>query len=142
MDTVSKSQINHILRLMMEDPMIGGATTNLTGAAYAQNAQDVYQDLGQSELEGFRDSDQPIQELPVNETYTDKEVKMAKRFIHLLGGRERARKLLDKVISADEMIGVRDDGANDRRSIETIASLIPSEVDYPTDYSPSFNPSR
>lgn len=141
MNTQPRSHIDIILKLMNEDPMIGGATTNLTGASYAQNAQDVYQELGSNDLAGFKSSNVQINELPVNETYTEKEVKIAKRFIHLLGDKERARRLLDKVIAADEMIGIEDSAVADQNNIEKIASLIPSEVDHPTDYSPAFNPS-
>jgi hypothetical protein len=125
---------------MNEDPMSGGSTENLTGATQAQDAQNIYQDLGTNYLPGIKQSGR-LDTLSVNETFTEKEVKIAKKFISLVGGQERAATLLDKVIAADQMIGVESEEELDRQNIEKIAEIMPTEVDYPTDYSSAFNPS-
>lgn len=142
MSTVSNKSIQKILYLMNENSTIGGATANLSGAAYAQEAS--FPSMGQSIMQGFNDEGQ-IDELEVNESYTEKEVKIARRFIKLLGGSERARDLLEKVISADSIIGIEEPEQyqedREKSQIDQIAMMVPSEVDTPTDYSARFNPS-
>lgn len=142
MSTVSNKSIQQILYLMNENSMVGGATANLSGAAYAQEAS--FPSMGQNIMQGFN-SEGPIEELEVNESYTEKEVKIARRFIKLLGGDERARDLLEKVISADSIIGVEEPEQaqedHEKSQIDQIATMVPNDVDMPTDYSSRFNPS-
>jgi len=140
--TVSNKSIQKILYLMNENSMIGGSTPNLTGAAYAQEGS--IPSMGQNIMQGFN-SGEPIDELEINETYTEKEVKLTRRYIQLLGGGERARDLLEKVISADNIIGVEEPEQQqenrEKNQIDQIAMMVPSEVDTPTDFSSRFNPS-
>jgi hypothetical protein len=100
--------------------------------------------MGQNIMQGFN-SGEPIDELEINETYTEKEVKLTRRYIQLLGGGERARDLLEKVISADNIIGVEEPEQHqenrEKNQIDQIAMMVPSEVDTPTDFSSRFNPS-
>ena len=142
MNVVSNNSIKQILRLMTEDQTIGGSTSNLSGAKYAQDAQSAYQDMGHNTLNGFNSEENQFEDLSVGEKYTEREVKIAKRFIALSGGSERARDLLEKTIQADQLLGISDsEEQQDRNDIEQIASVIPDQADFPTDYSSRFNPS-
>ena len=142
MNSVSNNSIKQILRLMTEDQTIGGSTANLSGARYAQDAENIYQDMGHNTLDGFNSDQQQFEDLDVGEKYTEREVKIAKRFIALTGGGERARDLLEKTIQADQLLGIStSEEEQDRNDIEQIASIIPDQADFPTDYSSRFNPS-
>ena len=134
----STRDISNILRLLNEDPMVSGSTSNLTGAKYAQEAE--MRDSGHHSLAGFNQNDLPTQDLTIGETFTEKEIRIGKRFIELAGGHERARDLLDKIIQSDHIFGITDDQA-DQAQIDMIAQSVPEEPDYPTDFSSRFNPS-
>lgn len=134
----SRQDISQILRLMNEDMNIPGSTENLTGARYAQEAE--LRDLGTNSLQGFTDETGQIEDLTIGETYTDKEIKIGRRFVELMGSHERARDLLDKIVQSDQIFGVTDE-ENDANQIEQIASNVPEMPDLATNFSARFDPS-
>jgi hypothetical protein len=72
------------------------------------------------------------------EEFTDKEMKMAKRFIELCGSADRVQELLDKALECEDCLGMIDDEEQDATIIAQIGEVIPSEVDMPT--ATNYNP--
>lgn len=77
---------------------------------------------------------------PEEPQFTDLELKLAKRFLELIGGPERARDLINKCDECQECLGLV--GDDDENTITSISQNIPSDVDLPTQNSSSlYNPS-
>jgi hypothetical protein len=85
------------------------------------------------------------------EGFTSKELKIAKRFVELMGGADRARDALDKVDECMECLDIIDDKPQDEEGmdasmIERLAGLMPMLPDLPTsaknkmDLSTLYNP--
>lgn len=85
--------------------------------------------------------------------FSEKDLKIAKRFIELMGGADRARAAVDKVDEGQEFLGLLDDeecengGCDDGDAgmIAKLAGLLPSMPDLPTgkqsmDVSSLYNP--
>ena len=132
----SQQDINRILRLMNEDMNVPGSTQNLSGAKYAQEAE--MNELGTNILPGFNTEMNSTEDLTVGETFSDREVKIGKRFIELLGGHNRARDLLDKIIQSDQIFGITDD-QQDAAQIGQIADDTPDHPDFASDFTPNFS---
>ena len=131
------SEVMRISQLMEDVPPSGG-TSHMSGASTAQIPMMVQPDVTTlvSEPRGYGETqeDQP--------EFTELELKIATRFIELVGGAEKARDLINKCDECQECLGlVADDG----ESIENIANIIPSNSDLPTprgaDMSSLYNPS-
>lgn len=140
-EKVNESMDNEINRIaeLLEDVAPSGGTSHLTGASTAQIAMMVPPDITTvtSDMPGYGDTTEP--EEP---QFTELELKLARRFIELVGGAERARDLVNKCDECEECLGLVSDDDND--SIEGMASVIPSDVDLPTprgvDISSLYNP--
>ncbi len=66
------------------------------------------------------------------EGYTSKELKIAKKFIELMGSADRAREILDKVDDCLECLDIVDEQpADDASAIEKMAGLMPMLPDLP-----------
>lgn len=72
--------------------------------------------------------------------FSELELRLADRFIELVGGADRARDLINKCDECHDCLGL----VNDDDAIDDIAKSVPSEVDYPTingtDLSSLYNP--
>jgi hypothetical protein len=115
--------------LVTEDP---GMTSILSGASSAQNAQSLPFD-GDASISVVKIQEEP-DELEEPEGYTAKELKLAKRFVELVGGADRARELIDKVDDCEDCLQIIDDEEVQRRDaaeIEKMAGLIPGLPDLP-----------
>lgn len=83
------------------------------------------------------------------EGYSESELKIAKRFVELIGGCDRARELLDKVAECEECLGLLDDegSGSDENTIQKMAVMMPLQPDLPTsvkngmDLASLYNPS-
>lgn len=120
---------------LLENIGAPGATSILTGASMAQDEMEcVGQEFATDNI-GYGSDTEPEQT-----EFSDLEFKLAKRFLELIGGAERARDLIDKCDECQECLGL----VSDEDQIETISGMIPSDVDLPTmqskDLSPLYNP--
>jgi hypothetical protein len=88
-----------------------------------------------------------------DDEFTDKELKLAKRFVELIGGADRARAAVDKVDEGEEFLGLLDDEecadgecGPEGGLIARLAGMLPAMPDLPTgkmsmDVSSLYNPS-
>jgi hypothetical protein len=124
-------------RLMTEmDPMSGsgGSPGHMGGDNVAQHALTLMTinntPAGQSR---YDDQDE--------EGFTDDELKLAKRFIELVGSPERAVELLDRVGDCEECLGMIDDEEQDAANIDQISQGIPSDAGSPmSNFAAQFDP--
>lgn len=65
---------------------------------------------------------------------SDDELNLAKKFITMLGGVERAQKVMDKAAECEDCLGMVDTDEQDEQMIAHISSFIPSDVDMPMGY--------
>jgi hypothetical protein len=137
-----------IARLMTEGLVIEepGMTSMLSGATSAQQGQSLPFDADVSVV-SVQDNDDLEDD---SEGYTAQELKLAKRFIELVGSADRARELVDKVDDCEDCLQLIDDRESERRDlsqIEKMAGLLPDLPDLPmatravTDLSTLYNPS-
>lgn len=139
MRLASTNNIRNIAHLMeMENgsspsPSFGG------GNAMAQDALTLMTinntPMGQSQHENDALEDE----------FSDTELKLAKRFIDILGSVERAQNLLDKVSECEECLGMIDDdeetdNSDDAAVIGMISNAVPSSPDMPMNMSSQYNP--
>jgi hypothetical protein len=127
-----------IIMALLEDAGMPGSTSVLSGAASAQNTMlDQPEQYVDTSNIGYGVGTEP--EEP---EFTDLEMRLAKRFLELIGGPERARDLINKCDECEDCLGLV--GGDDESQISSISELIPSEVDLPTpsrsDLSSLYNP--
>lgn len=114
-----------IARLMFEEagpisPMSGSMSQSAMGGP-------------ETEVE-FLTADDPS-ELQEDKPFSENDLKIAKRFVELVGGVDRARELLDKIDECEDCIGLVDDEGmeeHDSSEITKLAQMMPSMVDLPT----------
>jgi hypothetical protein len=77
------------------------------------------------------------------EGFTTQQLKIAKRFVELVGGAEKARALVDKVDECNECLDLIDDPseASDASAIQKLAGAMPGLPDLPMELSGLYNPS-
>jgi hypothetical protein len=83
-------------------------------------------------MAGMMDSDVVPQEDTYDENFSDDEMKLAKRFIELVGCPERAEGLLAKALEGFEYLGMIDDNETDAATIGVLAQGVPTDVDAPS----------
>ena len=72
---------------------------------------------------------------PEEESYaefSDEEMKLAKRFIEIVGCPERSEELLAKALEGFEYLGMIDDNETDAASIGAVAKAVPFDMDATT----------
>lgn len=67
-----------------------------------------------------------------NDEFTADELKIAKRFIELIGDVDRARDIIDRVDECQDCLGLIDDEYSDDETIEMISDMVPDSLDLPT----------
>jgi hypothetical protein len=93
-------------------------------------------------MAGMMGNDQNQDEYP---DFTDEEMKLAKRFIEIVGCPERAEELLAKAIEGLEYLGLVDDEVADSVTIDAVAQAMPLDVGAPSTVAhmvSSFDPSN
>lgn len=78
-------------------------------------------------------------------SFTATQLKIAKRFIELMGGAEKARAIVDKVDECEECLDLIDDddqvrGNSDSSMIDKISGMLPGLPDLPMELSNLYNP--
>lgn len=115
---MSKRTVDEISRLMCEmDPT--GATSDLSGGTLAQDAVSMtinQMPVGDEEAE-YEESE-----------CSEEELKLAKKFVELVGDPERARELVDKVADCEDCLGI----IGDEENIDMMADIMPDMPDMPT----------
>lgn len=112
---------------LLEDIGTPGTTSILSGASMAQLAMD--DDVAQI-ANGAESYEQTPQD---SDKYTALELRLAARFVELVGGSERACDLIKKIKEVQEVLDPdRQSAASDSQNIDAIAGLVPSDVDLPT----------
>lgn len=65
--------------------------------------------------------------------FTEEELQMAKRFLEAVGGADRARELLDKVVSCEDCLGlISDEDEDEELDIQRISDAMPEDVSMPS----------
>lgn len=131
--------INLILSIM-EDDMVPGRTP-MGGGIMAQTSM-AFPDNHSGDLLNPDNGGYGRDSSPEEPKFTDLELRLARRFMQLVGGIERARDLINRCDECEECLGLVDD--DDEQTIDGVASMIPDEVDMPTmrnDLSSLYNPS-
>ena len=125
-----------IIAEMMGSP---GMTSTLSGASMAQGEQDV-QNMDDGNDMMTMGNDEPTEDDELG--FTSQQLKIAKRFVELMGGADKARAAIDKVDECDECLDmVDDDQEGDSEAIERMAGMLPSQPDLPMALSNMYNPS-
>lgn len=80
------------------------------------------------------------------EPFSEFQLKVAKRFIELMGGADRARSVVDKVDECEDCLGLVDDDddirdGHDSSVIQKISGMLPGSPDLPMELSNLYNPS-
>lgn len=104
---------------------IPGSTPTLSGATRAQDAMAIMT-IANPPTTPTQISEPECDE----EGFNEPELRLAKRFIELVGGAERARELVEKVAECEECLGIVDD--DDEDIIDHISSTMPTHADLPT----------
>lgn len=76
-------------------------------------------------------------------SFTATQLRIAKRFIELMGGAEKARAIVDKVDECEECLDIIDDdvrGESDSSMIDKISGMLPGLPDLPMELSNLYNP--
>ncbi len=74
--------------------------------------------------------------------FSETQLKIAKRFIELMGSADKAREIVDKVDECQECLGIVDDHAeSDSSMIDQMAGMLPSSADLPMGLSNLYNSS-
>ncbi len=124
MNNASDKTVNQIMRLMCEmDPT--GLTNNIVGGVSTPVNQ-PYTTLNQSPFGGDR-YENNCDDYP---DFTEQEMRLAKKFVELVGCPERATELLNKVAECEDCLGLIDDSETDE--IGFVASTVPMAPDMPT----------
>lgn len=124
MNDISDKMVNQISRLMCEmDPT--GLTNNLVGGVSAPVNQ-PYAALNQSPF----GSDQYENDCDDYPDFTEQEMRLAKKFVELVGCPERASELLNKISECEDCLGLIGDEEDDEVSF--VASTVPITPDMPT----------
>lgn len=126
------------IRELLEDIPPPGSTTMPGGACGGSMANiAMMAPPSITTVSGYGNSSEP--EEP---QYSELELKIANRFIELVGGAERARELISKCDECNECLGLVDDESD---SIEGVAAMMPVSADLPTgrgmEMSALYNPS-
>lgn len=129
-EKVNEALDNAIIKMseLLEDfPPTGGNTSHMTGGSTAQIAMMVPPDITTvvSEPGGYGTTEQEGPE------FSELELRLANRFLELIGGAERARDVINKCEECNECLGLTDDDSEEG-SIDNIAAMIPSSSDLPT----------
>lgn len=140
-----RKEMADIKKILSEAGMYGD-TSVLSGASMAQDAMEEQPHendiMGYPVLSGVHNDYENIEERDFNEF----ELKLAKRFIELIGDASRAKKLLSKCDECMDCLGlIDDDEQEDIETIEKVSDYMPSQYDLPTkpsaDLSALYNPS-
>lgn len=138
-NTRHTGDISMILSIM-EDDLVPGRTP-MSGGIMAQTSMDYSsnhdEDILNTENGGYGQITEPEES-----KFTDLELRIARRFMELVGGIERARDLISRCDECEECLGLVD--VDDEETIEGVANMMPDEVDMPTsvkDLSNLYNPS-
>lgn len=140
MRPATNGEVNYIAKLMVEMDPTSGSASHLAGDTMAQDAMTLLTinntPMGQSRYENDG--------MEEEEEFGETELKLAKRFIEIIGGADRARDLLDKVNDCEECLGMVDGDEEDEDvdMIGKISASIPSSPDMPMmNMASQFNPS-
>lgn len=122
---------------LVESPSMTGMST-MTGSASIPQDSNLDVD-GDAETRMLTEP-----EPPSDEEFTEQELKIAKRFVELMGSADKARAAVDKVDEYQECLGLLDDEDEQERdgnTIEKLAGMMPGLPDLPMELSGLYNPS-
>lgn len=130
----NKQEMAMILSLLEASPPanMSGMTSVLSGASMAQDEQELVDEI-------------PGQQMYANQNETEEgkagisalELRLTARYLELVGGSERAKEIIDKVLDCQKCLDVDDQIEKmDSDRIDALASMIPSEADLPTERQP------
>ena len=125
----------------MEDMPMGGS---LIGGGNMIQTSMSYNDNHNDNIMNPDDGGYGRETSPEEPQFTDLELRIARRFLELVGGIERARDLISRCDECEECLGIIDDDEMDQQTISGVANMMPDEVDMPTnskDMSSLYNPS-
>lgn len=126
MNTANQNTVNKIAKLMLEmDPMSGSGLGGLAGGTMTTQAPAPLMTFNQ--LPGMGCQGNECDQETAEQTFSERDLKIAKRFIELIGGADRAKELIEKVVECEECLGLVDDNEN----INAFANSMPEYPDMP-----------
>lgn len=127
---------------LVESPSMTGMST-LMGGGSASTQDDSTLDVDAESTTVYMT--EPESDEDVNH-FNPTQLKIAKRFIELMGGADKARAAIDKVDEGEEFLGLIDDdddgvrADSDSSMISKMAGMLPGTPDLPMELSNLYNP--
>lgn len=135
---------------MVESPSMGGmgggggggrSGMGGMGGMGASNDDSTLSSVMGDESQDLVEPDCETGECGGEENFTEFQLKVAKRFIEIMGNADKARSVIDKVDDCQECLGLVDDEENDGDAIGQMADMMPGSPDLPMELSNLYNPS-
>ncbi len=128
------------------DPMVESTSTSsmsgLMGGGMGSTRDDATLDSGMGEpADVLVEPDTDTEMDGGEEGFTEFQIKVAKRFIEIMGGADKARAVVDKVDECEECLGIVDDDMGDENTIGQMAGMMPGSPDLPMELSNLYNQS-
>lgn len=112
----------------INESMVGGMSSFMAGGSES------------TPVDSYADGPELAEPTDGDQGFSEQELKIAKRFIELVGGVDRAKEILDKVDECEDCLELLEDDDDDA-TIAQVAGTIPSSPDLPTGLSSLYNPS-
>lgn len=121
---------------MVESPSMTGMSTLMGGGSAMTRDDSTLDDIESTTVMTEPDCEE--------DGFTATQLRIAKRFIELMGGADKARAAVDKVDEGEEFLGLIDDDRvrndSDVSAISKIAGMLPGTPDLPMELSNLYNP--
>jgi hypothetical protein len=129
---------------MVESPSMTGMSTMMGGGSAATRDDSVLDDQ-ESTTVILAEPDCGAGDCDDGDHFSEFQLRVAKRFIDLMGGADKARAAIDKVDECEDCLGLVDDDDevrddHDSSMIEQISSMLPGAPDLPMELSNLYNP--
>jgi len=134
---MANSQEMRMILSLIEDIGTSGTTSILSGASMAQSESEI------EDYDQMAYASQNSEEASSTSDFSALELRLATRFIELVGGPRRVKELLEKIDECQRCLGVDEQLEQlDSERINALADMVPNSSDLPTSrasmrYSPS-----
>ncbi len=128
---------------MVESPSMTGVSTMMGGGSAATRDDSTLEDSSATVI--LTEPDCETGDCDEGDNFSEFQLRVAKRFIDLMGGADKARAAVDKVDECEDCLGLVDDedqvrDNHDSSVIEQISGMLPGLPDLPMELSSLYNP--